>query len=173
MALKNIITVPDPLLKSVSKPVNQITGEIKKLLNDMLETMYKAPGIGLAAVQVGVPIRAVVIDISRDEKKNPLLFINPKITWRSEETSIYEEGCLSIPNQFAEIERPASCKVEFLDLEDKKKEIKASGLLSTCLQHEVDHLNGILFVDYLSKLNKNYIIKKVSKQKKNSEKIVV
>ena len=146
MALKNIITVPDPLLKSVSKPVNQITGEIKKLLNDMLETMYKAPGIGLAAVQVGVPIRAVVIDISRDEKKNPLLFINPKITWRSEETSIYEEGCLSIPNQFAEIERPASCKVEFLDLEDKKKEIKASGLLSTCLQHEVDHLNGILFV---------------------------
>ena len=173
MALKNIITVPDPLLKSVSKPVNQITGEIKKLLNDMLETMYKAPGIGLAAVQVGVPIRAVVIDISRDEKKNPLLFINPKITWRSEETSIYEEGCLSIPNQFAEIERPASCKVEFLDLEDKKKEIKASGLLSTCLQHEVDHLNGILFVDYLSKLKKNYIIKKVSKQKKNSEKIVV
>ena len=173
MALKNIITVPDPLLKSVSKPVKQITGEIKKLLNDMLETMYKAPGIGLAAVQVGVPIRAVVIDISRDEKKNPLLLINPKITWRSEETSIYEEGCLSIPNQFAEIERPASCKVEFLDLEDKKKEIKASGLLSTCLQHEVDHLNGILFVDYLSKLKKNYIIKKVSKQKKNSEKIVV
>ncbi|MAJ86005.1 MAG: peptide deformylase [Candidatus Pelagibacter sp.] len=173
MALKNIITVPDPLLKSVSKPVNQITGEIKKLLNDMLETMYKAPGIGLAAVQVGVPLRAVVIDISRDEEKNPLLFINPKITWRSEETSIYEEGCLSIPNQFAEIERPASCKVEFLDLEDKKKEIKASGLLSTCLQHEVDHLNGILFVDYLSKLKKNYIIKKVSKQKKNSEKIVV
>ena len=138
MALKNIITVPDPLLKSVSKPVNQITGEIKKLLNDMLETMYKAPGIGLAAVQVGVPLRAVVIDISRDEEKNPLLFINPKITWRSEETSIYEEGCLSIPNQFAEIERPASCKVEFLDLEDKKKEIKfpyattitKSGLLS-------------------------------------------
>jgi len=173
MALKNIITVPDPLLKSVSKPVKQITGEIKKLLNDMLETMYKAPGIGLAAVQVGVPIRAVVIDISRDEKKNPLLLINPKITWRSEETSIYEEGCLSLPGHFAEIERPAECQVKFIDYDGKEKELVADGLLATCIQHEVDHLNGVLFIDYLSKLKKDMIIKKLIKNKKELNKIVL
>ena len=172
MPLKNIITVPDPLLKSISKPVDKINDEIKILINDMFETMYNAPGIGLAAVQIGIPLRVVVVDISKEDEKKPHFFINPNIVWRSDKTSTYEEGCLSIPNQFAEIERPESCKVEYLDLNNKKKEIVASGLLSTCIQHEIDHLNGVLFIDYLSKLKKNMIIKKVTKNNK-SEKIVV
>ena len=172
MPLKNIITVPDPLLKSISKPVDKINDEIKILINDMFETMYNAPGIGLAAVQIGIPLRVVVIDISKEDEKKPHFFINPNIVWRSDKTSTYEEGCLSIPNQFAEIERPESCRVEYLDLNNKKKEIVASGLLSTCIQHEIDHLNGVLFIDYLSKLKKNMIIKKVTKNNK-SEKIVV
>ena len=172
MPLKNIITVPDPLLKSISKPVDKINDEIKILINDMFETMYNAPGIGLAAVQIGIPLRVVVVDISKEDEKKPHFFINPNIVWRSDKTSTYEEGCLSIPNQFAEIERPESCKVEYLDLNNKKKEIEASGLLSTCIQHEIDHLNGVLFIDYLSKLKKNMIIKKVTKNNK-SEKIVV
>ena len=172
MSLKNIITVPDPLLKSISKPVDKINNEIKILINDMFETMYNAPGIGLAAVQIGIPLRVVVIDISKGDEKKPYFFVNPNIVWRSDKTSTYEEGCLSIPNQFAEIERPESCRVEYLDLNNQKKEIEASGLLSTCIQHEIDHLNGILFIDYLSKLKKNMIIKKVTKNNK-SEKIVV
>ena len=172
MPLKNIITVPDPLLKSISKPVDKINDEIKILINDMFETMYNAPGIGLAAVQIGIPLRVVVVDISKEDEKKPHFFINPNIVWRSDKTSTYEEGCLSIPNQFAEIERPESCRVEYLDLNNKKKEIEASGLLSTCIQHEIDHLNGVLFIDYLSKLKKNMIIKKVTKNNK-SEKIVV
>ena len=172
MPIKNIITVPDPLLKSISKPVDKINNEIKILINDMFETMYNAPGIGLAAVQIGIPLRVVVIDISKGDKKKPYFFVNPNIVWRSDKTSTYEEGCLSIPNQFAEIERPESCRVEYLDLNNQKKEIEASGLLSTCIQHEIDHLNGILFIDYLSKLKKNMIIKKVTKNNK-SEKIVV
>ena len=172
MPLKNIITVPDPLLKSISKPVDKINDEIKILINDMFETMYNAPGVGLAAVQIGIPLRVVVIDISKEDERKPHFFINPNIVWRSDKTSTYEEGCLSIPNQFAEIERPESCKVEYLDLNNKKKEIVASGLLSTCIQHEIDHLNGVLFIDYLSKLKKNMIIKKVTKNNK-SEKIVV
>ena len=172
MPLKNIITVPDPLLKSVSKPVDKINNEIKILINDMFETMYNAPGIGLAAVQIGIPLRVVVIDIAKGDEKKPYFFINPNIIWRSDKTSTYEEGCLSIPNQFAEIERPESCRVEYLDLNNKKKEIEANGLLSTCIQHEIDHLNGVLFIDYLSKLKKNMIIKKVTKNNK-SEKIVV
>ena len=172
MPLKNIITVPDPLLKSISKPVDKVNNEIKNLINDMFETMYNAPGVGLAAVQIGIPLRVVVIDISKEDERKPHFFINPNIVWRSDKTSIYEEGCLSIPNQFAEIERPESCRVEYLDLNNKKKEIEASGLLSTCIQHEIDHLNGVLFIDYLSKLKKNMIIKKVTKNNK-SEKIVV
>jgi len=172
MPLKNIITVPDPLLKSISKPVDKIDNKIKILINDMLETMYNAPGIGLAAIQIGIPLRIIVIDISKGDEKKPHFFVNPNIVWRSDKTSTYEEGCLSIPNQFAEIERPESCKVEYLDLNNQKKEIEASGLLSTCIQHEIDHLNGILFIDYLSKLKKNMIIKKVTKNNK-SEKIVV
>ena len=172
MPLKNIITVPDPLLKSISKPVDKINDEVKILINDMFETMYNAPGVGLAAVQIGIPLRVVVIDISKEDERKPHFFINPNIVWLSDKTSIYEEGCLSIPNQFAEIERPESCRVEYLDLNNKKKEIEASGLLSTCIQHEIDHLNGVLFIDYLSKLKKNMIIKKVTKNNK-SEKIVV
>ncbi len=172
MPLKNIITVSDPLLKSISKPVDKINDEIKILINDMFETMYNAPGVGLAAVQIGIPLRVVVIDISKEDERKPHFFINPNIVWLSDKTSIYEEGCLSIPNQFAEIERPESCRVEYLDLNNKKKEIEASGLLSTCIQHEIDHLNGVLFIDYLSKLKKNMIIKKVTKNNK-SEKIVV
>ena len=172
MPLKNIITVPDPLLKSISKPVDKINDEIKILINDMFDTMYNAPGVGLAAVQIGIPLRVVVIDISKEDERKPHFFINPNIVWLSDKTSIYEEGCLSIPNQFAEIERPESCRVEYLDLNNKKKEIEASGLLSTCIQHEIDHLNGVLFIDYLSKLKKNMIIKKVTKNNK-SEKIVV
>ena len=138
----------------------------------MCETMYNAPGIGLAAVQIGIPLRVVVVDISKGEEKKPHFFVNPNIVWRSDKTSTYEEGCLSIPNQFAEIERPESCRVEYLDLNNQIKEIEVSGLLSTCIQHEIDHLNGVLFIDYLSKLKKNMIIKKVTKNNK-SKKIVV
>ena len=172
MPLKNIITVPDPLLKSISKPVDKVNNDIKNLINDMCETMYNAPGIGLAAVQIGIPLRVVVVDISKGEEKKPHFFVNPNIVWRSDKTSTYEEGCLSIPNQFAEIERPESCRVEYLDLNNQIKEIEVSGLLSTCIQHEIDHLNGVLFIDYLSKLKKNIIIKKVTKNNK-SKKIVV
>ena len=172
MPQKNIITIPDPLLKSISKPVDKISNDIKILVKDMFETMYNAPGIGLAAVQIGIPLRVVVIDISKGEEKKPHYFLNPNIVWRSNKTSTYEEGCLSIPNQFAEIERPESCRVEYLDLNNQKREIEAKGLLSTCIQHEIDHLNGVLFIDYLSKLKKNMIIKKVTKKNK-SKKIVV
>ena len=164
MPLKNIITVPDPLLKSISKPVDKVNNDIKNLINDMCETMYNAPGIGLAAVQIGIPLRVVVVDISKGEEKKPHFFVNPNIVWRSDKTSTYEEGCLSIPNQFAEIERPESCRVEYLDLNNQIKEIEVSGLLSTCIQHEIDHLNGVLFIDYLSKLKKKYDYKKSYKK---------
>ncbi|MDB2353765.1 peptide deformylase, partial [Candidatus Pelagibacter bacterium] len=141
---------------------------------DMLETMYSAPGIGLAAVQVGVLKRLIVIDISKEkDKKNPLFLINPEIVSRSKKTSIYEEGCLSLPGHFAEIERPAECHVKYIDYTGKEKEIKANGLLSTCIQHEVDHLNGILFIDYLSKLKKDMILKKLIKHKKEFDKIIL
>ena len=173
MPLKNIITVPDPLLKSISKPVDKINDEIKILINDMFETMYNAPGVGLAAVQVGIPLRVVVIDISKGDERKPHFFINPNIVWRSDKTSTYEEGCLSLPGYFAEIERPAECNVEYIDYNGKKKEIKASGLLSTCIQHEVDHLNGVLFIDYLSKLKRDMIVKKLVKHKKELNKIVL
>ena len=140
----------------------------------MLETMYDAPGIGLAAIQVGVLKRIVVIDISKEpEKKNPLFLINPEITYKSKNTSTYEEGCLSLPGQFAEIERPAECHIKYIDYEGKANNLEATGLLATCIQHEVDHLNGVLFIDYLSKLKKDMIIKKLVKQKKDIERIVV
>tara|TARA_B100001029_G_C14630724_1_gene219046 strand:- start:103 stop:525 length:423 start_codon:yes stop_codon:yes gene_type:complete len=140
----------------------------------MIKTMYDAPGIGLAAIQIGVPKRVVVMDLSKDsDKKEPMYFINPEITWKSNVNSTYEEGCLSIPNQFAKIERPDKCHVKYLDYNGEEKEIKAEGLLSTCIQHEVDHLNGILFIDYLSKLKKDIIVKKVSKDKKELERVVV
>ena len=174
MSQKKIVIEPDPILRKESKPVEKVDDELRRLLDDMLETMYAAPGIGLAAVQVGILKRLIVIDISKDkDKKEPLFLINPKITSKSKQTSTYEEGCLSLPGHFAEIERPAECEINFIDYNGKKKEIKADGLLSTCIQHEVDHLDGVLFIDYLSKLKKDMIIKKLVKHKKELNKIVL
>tara|TARA_B100000965_G_C19558276_1_gene743264 strand:+ start:312 stop:836 length:525 start_codon:yes stop_codon:yes gene_type:complete len=174
MSKINILTIPNPILRKVSKPVPKVDKEIKKLMDNMLETMYDAPGIGLAAVQIGVLKRVIVIDLSKEsEKKNPLFFVNPKIIQKSKELVSYEEGCLSIPNQFAEVKRPNSCTINYLDYEGKTQEIKTDGLLATCIQHEIDHLNGILFIDYLSKLKKDLILKKVKKQKKELDRIVV
>ena len=170
---RKIIVEPDPILRKKCDPLEKVDDEIKRLMKDMLETMYDAPGIGLAAIQIGILKRLVVIDISKDEKKNPLFLVNPKIISQSKTTSVYEEGCLSLPGQFAEIERPSECLVKYIDLDGKEKELKADGLLATCIQHEVDHLNGILFIDYLSKLKKDIIIKKLSKNKKELERIVV
>ena len=174
MAKKQILVIPDPLLRKVSEPVNSVDTEVKNLMDDMLETMYAAPGIGLAAVQIGVLKRIIVIDLSKDgEKKNPLFIVNPEITFKSNDLISYEEGCLSIPNQFAEVKRPSSCKVNFLDYNGKKKEINADGLLATCIQHEVDHLDGILFIDHLSKLKKDLILKKTKKQQKEIDRVIV
>ena len=174
MSQRKIVIEPDPILRKESEPIEKVDNDLRKLLDDMLETMYAAPGIGLAAVQVGILKRLIVIDISKDkEKKNPLFLINPEIVSKSKNTSIYEEGCLSLPGHFAEIERPAECQINFLDYNGKKKEISAKGLLSTCIQHELDHLNGILFIDYLSKLKKDMIIKKLVKHKKELNKIVL
>ena len=174
MSLRNIVVEPDPILRKKSENLEKVDDELKKLLDDMLETMYAAPGIGLAAVQIGILKRLIVIDISKEnEKKNPLFLINPKIISKSESTSIYEEGCLSLPGHFAEIERPAECKIKYLDYNGKEKEMTAKGLLSTCIQHEIDHLNGVLFIDYLSKLKKDMIVKKLIKHKKELNKIVL
>ena len=174
MALKQILTEPNEILRKKSLPVEKVDKEIQKLMDDMLETMYAAPGIGLAAVQIGILKRLVVIDISKDnEKKTPLFLINPEIIFKSKNTSSYEEGCLSLPGQFAEIERPAECHINYIDYNGKEKKLKADGLLATCIQHEIDHLNGILFIDYLSKLKKDMIIKKLVKQKKELDKIVL
>jgi len=172
--LRKILTEPDPILRKKCETLEKVDTDTKKLMDDMLETMYSAPGIGLAAVQVGILKRLIVIDISKaEEKKNPLFLINPKIIHQSKKTSVYEEGCLSIPGQFAEIERPAECTLQYIDYHGKEKELKADGLLATCVQHEVDHLNGILFIDYLSKLKKDMIIKKLVKQKKGIERVIV
>ena len=172
--LRKIIIEPDPILRKKCEPLEKVDTDTKKLMDDMLETMYTAPGIGLAAVQIGILKRLVVIDISRDEeKKNPIFLINPEIINQSKQTSVYEEGCLSIPGQFAEIERPAECTLKYINYNGEKKELKADGLLATCIQHEVDHLNGILFIDYLSKLKKDMIIKKLVKQKKEIERVIV
>ncbi len=174
MAIRKILTIPDPLLREKSESVKIIDKDIQNLMDDMIATMYKAPGIGLAAIQIGVPKRVVVMDLSKEsDKKEPMFFVNPEIIWRSDVNSTYEEGCLSIPNQFAKIERPEKCHFKYLDYNGNQKDIKADGLLSTCIQHEVDHLNGILFIDYLSKLKKDIIIKKVSKDKKVLERVVV
>tara|TARA_B100001057_G_scaffold486794_1_gene568510 strand:+ start:31 stop:555 length:525 start_codon:yes stop_codon:yes gene_type:complete len=174
MSQRKIVIEPDPILREKSKILETVDNELRTLLDDMLETMYAAPGIGLAAVQVGILKRLIVIDISKDEeKKNPLFLINPEIVFRSKKTSIYEEGCLSLPGHFAEIERPAECHIKFIDYGGKKKELKASGLLATCIQHEIDHLDGILFIDYLSKLKKDMIVKKLIKHKKELNKVVL
>ncbi len=168
MSVKPILTEPNKLLRQISEPVKIVGDEERRLMDDMLETMYAAPGIGLAAIQIGVPKRIIVMDISRDEnKKDPRYFVNPVIKNKNDDKSKYEEGCLSVPDQFAEIERPNSCEVEYLDYNGKKQLLKADGLLATCIQHEMDHLEGILFIDYLSKLKKSMIIKKLSKIKSN------
>ena len=172
--LRKILIEPDPILRKKCEPLEKVDKEIKKLMDDMLETMYAAPGIGLAAIQVGILKRLVVIDISKaEEKKNPIFLINPQIIHKSKKTSVYEEGCLSLPGQFAEIERPAECTLKYVDYNGREKELKAEGLLATCVQHEVDHLNGTLFIDYLSKLKKDMIIKKLVKQKKGIERVIV
>lgn len=174
MAKRKIIIEPDPILRKKSDVLETVNDELKSLMDDMLETMYNAPGIGLAAVQVGVLKRLIVIDISKEkDKKKPIFLINPEITFRSKNTSIYEEGCLSLPGHFAEIERPSECHLNYLNYDGKREELKADGLLATCIQHEVDHLNGILFVDYLSKLKKDMIVKKLVKHKKELDKIVL
>ena len=168
MSVKTILTEPNKLLRQVSKNVEKVGDEERALMDDMLDTMYDAPGIGLAAVQIGIPKRIIVMDISKDEnKKEPRYFVNPIIKNKNKDKAKYEEGCLSVPDQFAEIERPNSCEVEYLDYYGKKQLLKADGLLATCIQHEMDHLEGILFIDYLSKLKKSMIIKKLSKNKVN------
>ena len=168
MAVKTILKEPNKILRQISKPVEKVGNEERQLMKDMLETMYEANGIGLAAIQIGVPKRIIVMDISKDdEKKQPRFFVNPIIKNKDLSKSTYEEGCLSVPNQFAEIDRPSKCEVEYLDYNGEKKILKAEGLLATCIQHEMDHLEGILFIDYLSKLKKSMIIKKLSKNKSN------
>jgi len=174
MALRQILTEPNKTLREKSLSVETVDEDLQKLMNDMLETMYAAPGIGLAAIQVGVPKRIIVLDIApKDEPRNPMFFVNPEIIKKSDNNSTYEEGCLSVPGQFAEIDRPDKCHIKYLDYHGQPKEIKAEGMLATCIQHEMDHLEGILFIDYLSKLKKSMIIKKLSKQKKAIERIVV
>jgi peptide deformylase len=164
MALRNIIKLPDSRLRLVSAPVRAVDDGVRRLVEDMFETMYDAPGIGLAAIQVGVPQRVVTLDLAKkDEPKNPRVFINPEIVWRSEQKDVHEEGCLSIPEYYEEVERPAKVKVRFLDLEGKPQEIDAEGILATCLQHEIDHTNGVLFIDYLSKLKRSMVIKRFTK----------
>ena len=170
MSVKTILIEPNKLLRQVSKNVDKVGDKERALMDDMLDTMYDAPGIGLAAIQIGVPKRIIVMDISRDEnKKEPKYFVNPVIKNRNKEKAKYEEGCLSVPDQFAEIERPNTCEVEYFDYYGKKQILKADGLLATCIQHEMDHLEGVLFIDYLSKLKRSMIIKKLSKIKVDRE----
>ena len=174
MAVRKILTQPNSILRQKSQPVDKVDDLTRKLMDDMLETMYLAPGIGLAAIQIGVPKRIIVLDISKDpEKKEPMYFVNPVIVSTSKNNITYEEGCLSVPGQFAEIDRSDKCHIKYLDYNGNHKELKSEGLLATCIQHEIDHLEGILFIDYLSNLKKSMIIKKLSKQKKELERIVV
>ena len=173
MAIRKIITEPNKLLREISLPVKKVGKKEQQLMDDMLDTMYAANGIGLAAIQIGVPKNVVVIDLNKDKKKIPMFFVNPKITSKSKSLTKYEEGCLSIPNLFAEIERPSECEIQYLDYFGKEKTLTANGLLATCIQHEVDHLKGILFIDYLSKLKKDIILKKLSKQKIDQKRLVI
>jgi len=169
MTVRTILTEPNKILRQISQPVESVGKEEQLLMDDMLETMYTANGIGLAAIQVGIPKRIIVMDISKDEnKKEPMYFVNPVIKNKNPVKSTYEEGCLSVPNQFAEIDRPSKCDIEFLDYNGNKQTISADGLFATCIQHEMDHLEGILFIDHLSKLKKSMILKKLSKLKSNS-----
>ena len=174
MAIRKILQEPDPILRQISQPVETVGIEEQQLMDDMLQTMLDAPGIGLAAIQIGVPRRVIVLNISQEKnKKNPMYFINPVIKNKSNELSRYEEGCLSLKNVFVEVDRPSSCEVEYLDYNGEKINIKCDGLLATCIQHEYEHLLGVLMVDHLSKLKKTMIIKKLSKQKSKAERIVI
>jgi peptide deformylase len=167
MATREIIKLPDPRLRLVSKPVAKVDDEVRKLVGDMFETMYAAPGIGLAAIQVGVPQRVVTLDLAKkDEPKQPQVIINPELLWASEERATYEEGCLSIPEFYEEVERPAQVKVRYTDLDGQVREVEANALLATCLQHEIDHLNGVLFIDHISKLKRDRVTKKFAKAAK-------
>jgi len=167
MALREILIVPDPRLKQVSEPVGHVDDDLRALMDDMLETMYEAPGIGLAAIQVGVPKRVIVMDLAKqDEPKAPRFFVNPEILWRSEETAPYEEGCLSVPEIYDEVERPAQVKIRYLNYAGDQVEEDAEGLFAVCIQHEMDHLDGVLFIDHLSRLKREQAVKKVKKQAK-------
>ncbi|MEM8812122.1 MAG: peptide deformylase [Pseudomonadota bacterium] len=167
MAVRPIICIPDPVLKKVSEPIETIDSEVQTLLDDMLETMYEAPGIGLAAVQIGITRRIAVVDCAKEEEpKNPIFLINPEIVWSSEEKAVYQEGCLSIPEYYEDVERPAQVRVRHLDRDGKIQEFDADGLLATCVQHEIDHLNGVLFIDYLSRLKRDRVVKKFAKAAK-------
>ncbi len=171
MAIREIITAPDPRLKQVSKPVERVDDELRRLMDDMLETMYAAPGIGLAAIQVGVPKQVIVMDLAReDEEPQPRYFVNPEILWTSDEFTTYEEGCLSVPELYEDVDRPAQCRVRFLDYQGEIREMDCDGILATCIQHEMDHLKGVLFIDHLSKLKRSMILKKLTKAKKLQEK---
>ena len=172
MPLREILKIPDKRLRLVSEPVKRIDAGIRALVNDMFETMYDAPGIGLAAIQVGVAKRVVTMDLSKKEESHePRVFINPEITWASKEKSTHEEGCLSIPEYYEEVERPQQVKVKYLDLEGRTHEVEASGLFATCLQHEIDHINGVLFIDHISKLKRDRVIKKFTKAAKAAKKV--
>lgn len=183
MSLRPLVLLPDPILRTVSEPIAQVNDEVRAFAQDMLATMYDAPGIGLAAIQVGHPIRMLVMDVAeraasededgeqddgQDEEaaRNPMVLINPKMQWLSDERGVYEEGCLSIPDYYAEVERPAEAKVDYIDLDGKEQHLHATGLLSTCLQHEIDHLDGKLFIDYLSKLKRDMVVRKFTKMSK-------
>ncbi len=172
MAIRDIIILPDKRLRLKSEPIKRIDAGIRKLVEEMFETMYDAPGIGLAAIQVGIPKRVVTMDLSKkDDERAPQVFINPEVIWASEEKSTYEEGCLSIPEYYEEVERPTRVKVKYLDLDGKEHEIEAEGLFATCLQHEIDHTNGILFIDYISKLKRDRVTKKFAKAAKTAKKV--
>ena len=170
MTIKSLVILPDPVLRLVSRPVERVDGHLRRLADDMLETMYDAPGIGLAAIQVGEPLRMLVIDLSRDdEPAAPQVFINPEIVEKGDAASVYEEGCLSIPDYYAEVERPAIVRVRHLDRDGKAQEVVAEGLLATCLQHEIDHLDGVLFIDHISKLKRDMVVKKFRKLAKDRQ----
>ena len=170
MALREIIKLPDKRLRLVSDPVKAVDAELRALVDDMFEAMYDAPGVGLAAIQLGVPKRIVTVDTAKkDEPKQPQVFINPEVVWTSEEKATYEEGCLSIPEYYEEVERPSQVKVKFLDLDGKTREVEANGLLATVLQHEIDHTNGVLFIDHISKLKRDRVIKKFTKAAKRTD----
>ena len=171
MTIRPLILLPDPILRQVSKPVERVDDELRKLSDDMLATMYDAPRIGLAAIQIGLPLRLLVIDLAKsDEKPEPHVFINPEIVARGDEPNVHEEGCLSIPEYYAEVERPATVTVRYVDLEGRQREMPADGLMATCLQHEIDHLNGVLFIDHISKLKRDMVVRKFRKLAREREK---